>query len=314
MEIILNGINVFYVVLAIFAFILIKSSIVIVPQTKNYIVERFGKYNKTLTAGINIIVPIFDKVAHRVSVLERVVDFPKAPVFTKDNVEVFLSASVYYRVSDSHKSVYRIDDLANALQTTIFGQLRSVIGSMETDMILSNRAEINEKISQEIKDIAEDWGIQVTRTEILEVDFDKEITAAMKSQLVAERKRRAVVIESEGEKRSVELKADAKLYDVQKSADAELYQAEKMAEAVIVAANAERERIELIGKAIKDNGMAAVNFELVKGQIKAMEKVSTSDNTKLIFAPNDMSGALSAVAGVSDLWKNNSSILNRENN
>ena len=292
--------NVFLLLGIFFAVIIILSGIKTVPQSFEYIVERFGKYQKTLHPGINIIVPFLDQVKHKVSVRERVLEFPEEDVYSKDNVNVIIGAAIYYKVVDSKHSSYRVENLDLALRTTIFGQLRSVIGSMDTDEILSNRAMINEKISQQVEDAAQYWGVDVTRTELLGVKFSLDVQEAMEKQLKAEREKRAEILRAEGEKRSVELKAEAEFFDVQKKSDAELYQKEKEAEA-----------IEVVGKAIQEYGQLPAMLDLMQAQVKSIEKLSTSENAKLIFAPNNgMASLFASGEGLKEIFSGNDDILN----
>ena len=241
-----------------------------------------------------------DQVKHKVSVRERVLEFPEEDVYSKDNVNVIIGAAIYYKVVDSKHSSYRVENLDLALRTTIFGQLRSVIGSMDTDEILSNRAMINEKISQQVEDAAQYWGVDVTRTELLGVKFSLDVQEAMEKQLKAEREKRAEILRAEGEKRSVELKAEAEFFDVQKKSDAELYQKEKEAEA-----------IEVVGKAIQEYGQLPAMLDLMQAQVKSIEKLSTSENAKLIFAPNNgMASLFASGEGLKEIFKGNEEILN----
>tara|TARA_B100000700_G_scaffold230615_1_gene255020 strand:- start:1923 stop:2858 length:936 start_codon:yes stop_codon:yes gene_type:complete len=295
--------NLFWVIGIFFAIIVIFSGIKTVPQSFEYIVERFGKYHRTLEPGINIIIPFLDKVKHKVSVRERVLDFPEEDVYSKDNVNVIIGAAIYYKIVNSKYASYRVEDLNLALRTTIFGQLRSVIGSMDTDEILSNRTAINGKISEQVKEAAQYWGVDVTRTELLGVKFSHEVQEAMEKQLKAERTKREEILIAEGEKRSVELRAEAQFFDVQKQSDAELYQKQKEAEA-----------IEVVGKAIKEHGQLPAMLDLMQAQVKSIEKLSTSDNAKLIFAPNNSMASLFASGeGLKEIFGSNAEVLNAMN-
>ena len=179
----------------------------IVPQSKVYVVERFGKYFRTLNAGLNIIIPYLDTVAHRVDILERQLASQKISVITKDNVEVELETSVFYRVVDASKSVYRIADINLALQTETSSVVRSAAGKLELDQLQSSRDAMNSEIANSLSPSAEVWGIEITRTSITDVIIDEATKEAQRQQLNAERTRRATVAEAEGQKQSIELKA-----------------------------------------------------------------------------------------------------------
>jgi regulator of protease activity HflC (stomatin/prohibitin superfamily) len=173
----------------------------IVPQSRVYVVERFGKYFRTLNAGLSIIVPFLDSVAHRVDILERQLESQKISVITRDNVEVELETSVFYRVVDASRSVYRIADVNSALQTETSSVVRSAAGKLELDQLQSSRDSMNSEIAASLSPSAEVWGIEITRTSITDVIIDNATKDAQRQQLNAERTRRATVAEAEGQKK-----------------------------------------------------------------------------------------------------------------
>ena len=279
----------------------LKLGINVVPQSEVYVVERFGKYSRTLSAGLSLIVPYLDRVAHKVSVLERQLDEQPISVITKDNVEVTLETRVFYRVVDASRSVYRIRDIDQALKTASSSIVRSAAGKLDLDELQSSREAMNNEIAANLHSAAEVWGIEITRTEITDVVVDDETKEAQRLQINAERKRRAVVTEAEGEKRAIELRAEAELFKSQKEADAVRIAAEAEAYATTTKAQADADQTKLLSAAIAKNGMPAVEFEIAKRQVDAIGKLASADNSKTIIVPSEATaaiGALSSVLGV----------------
>ncbi|MEM7046121.1 MAG: SPFH domain-containing protein [Pseudomonadota bacterium] len=278
--------------LAIFTLYL---SVKIVPQSQVYVVERFGKYTRTLTAGLSVITPFLDRVAHRVSILERQLPEFTISVITKDNVEVKLEATVFYRVTEASRTVYRIRNVDGALHTAGTSIVRSAAGKLELDDLQSSRESMNEEIATNLQEAANIWGIEITRTEITDVIIDEQTKEAQRQQLNAERERRAAIARAEGEKRSIELAADAKLYEAEKNADAVRIEADAQAYAVKVKAQADAEQTTLIAKAIENNGQPAVNFEVMKQQVQAVMHLASSSTTKTVVIPTDITGVLGSL-------------------
>lgn len=206
--------------LLIVVIVMIKKGVQIVPQSMAYVIERFGKYTRTLPAGLNAIVPFLDQVAHRISILERQLPPFAISVITKDNVEVDLQATVFFRIIEAEKSVYRIQEVNDALPMAATAIVRSAGGKLELDDLQSSRDAMNQEIAVNLQQAAETWGLEITRTEIIDVIIDEETKAAQRQQLNAERERRALIAKAEGEKRAIELAAEAALYQAEKEAQA----------------------------------------------------------------------------------------------
>jgi regulator of protease activity HflC (stomatin/prohibitin superfamily) len=268
------------------------NGIKIVPQSQEYVVEQFGKYTKTLRAGLNYIIPIINRVAVKVSVLERQMEPQQISVITKDNVEIHLTTAVFFRVIDAAKSVYRITDIDQAVKTTVTSIVRSTGGQMEFDEVQSKRDFINERIKDSLSEACAVWGIEITRTEVLNVGVDAATSAAMQQQLNAERERRAVVTKAEGERQAQQLMADASLYTSQKQAESRR-----------VLADAEAYATQTVGSAIKENGQAAIDFEILKHQIDGITALARSPNSKLIIMPTDVTKTLGGLASLLETIK-----------
>ncbi len=268
------GVNAVFVALAIFVIISIFMGVRIVPQAEKFVVERFGRLHAVLGPGINFIVPFLDRVAHRISVLERQLPTASQDAITSDNVLVQVETSVFYRIVEPEKTVYRIRDVDAAIATTVAGIVRAEIGKMELDEVQSNRAQLITTIKSFVEDAVDDWGIQVTRAEILDVNLDAATRAAMLQQLNAERARRALVTEAEGKKRAVELNADA-----------ELYSAEQIAKARRIAADAEAYATGVVAQAIAENGLAAAQYQVALKQVEALEAVGKGAGANTVILP-----------------------------
>lgn len=292
------------ILLLIFVIITLRISIRIVPQSKIFVVERFGKYTRSLSPGLSIIVPYIDKVAHKVSILERQLPEFQISVITKDNVEVKLETTVFFRIVDPGRTVYRIKDVNEAVNTTASSIVRSAAGKLELDELQSSRESMNSEIANNLQQAADVWGIDVTRTEIIDVIIDEETQAAQRQQLNAERERRAVIARSEGDKRSIELAADAKLYEAQKSAEAVRIEADAEAYAVKVKAEADAEQTRLLAKAISGNGQPAIDFEVMKRQVDAISALASSPSAKTIILPTDVTSSLGSLETILSTFRN----------
>jgi regulator of protease activity HflC (stomatin/prohibitin superfamily) len=270
----LVGGNAVFLALAILIIIAIFKAVRIVPQSEKFVVERFGRLRAVLGPGINFTVPFLDRVAHKITILERQLPTASQDAITADNVLVKVETSVFYRITEPEKTVYRIRDVDGAIATTVAGIVRSEIGKLELDQVQSNRAQLIERVRDQVTAMVDDWGVEVTRAEILDVNLDEQTRAAMLQQLNAERARRAQVMEAEGKKRSVEL-----------AADADLYSAEQAAKARRVTADAEAYATGVIAVAIKENGLEAAQFQVALKQVEALQAVASGQGKQTILIP-----------------------------
>ncbi|MCA0273999.1 MAG: SPFH/Band 7/PHB domain protein [Proteobacteria bacterium] len=260
--------------IAVFVIICIYLGVRIVPQSQKFVIERFGRLRAVLGPGINFIVPFLDRVAHKISILERQLPNATQDAITTDNVLVKVETSVFYRITEPEKTVYRIRDVDGAIATTVAGIVRSEIGKMELDQVQSNRAQLISQVREQVAAMVDDWGIEVTRAEVLDVNLDEATRAAMLQQLNAERARRAQVTEAEGKKRSVEL-----------AADADLYAAQQQAKARRVTAEAEAFATSVIAEAIQKNGLEAAQYQVAVRQVEALEAVATGAGKQTVILP-----------------------------
>ena len=285
----LGGGGVVTLLIAGFIILSIFLGVRIVPQSQKFVVERFGRLRTVLGPGINFIIPFLDRVRHKISILERQLPNASQDAITSDNVLVQVETSVFYRILEPEKTVYRIRDVDAAIATTVAGIVRAEIGKMELDEVQSNRNQLIEQIKLLVEQAVDDWGIEVTRAEILDVNLDQATREAMLQQLNAERARRAQVTEAEGTRRSVEL-----------AADAELYAAEQAAKARKVEADAEAYATGVVAEAIKNNGLEAAQYQVALKQVEALTAVGSGNGKQTILLP---ANALDAFADAFTMLK-----------
>ncbi|SDF39820.1 SPFH domain, Band 7 family protein [Celeribacter baekdonensis] len=285
----LTGGNIVTLALAFFIVLLVLKGVRIVPQSEKFVVERFGRLRTVLGPGINFVIPLIDIVAHKISILERQLPNAMQDAITSDNVLVKVETSVFYRITEPERTVYRIRDVDAAIATTVAGIVRSEIGKMELDEVQSNRSSLIATIKASVEEAVNDWGIEVTRAEILDVNLDEATRAAMMQQLNAERARRATVMEAEGQKRSVELAADAALYS-----------AEQTAKARRVQADAEAYATGVVAEAIAKNGLEAAQYQVALKQVEALVSLGEGSGKQTIVVP---AAALEAFGDAFKLFK-----------
>lgn len=288
----LVGANAVLILFAVLLIFVVLKGVRIVPQSEKFVVERFGRFRAVLGPGINFIVPFLDVVRHEVSILERQLPNSTQDAITSDNVLVQVETSVFFRILEPERTVYRIRDVDAAIITTVAGIVRAEIGMMELDEVQSNRQILIERIKSQVAEAVDDWGIEVTRAEILDVNLDQATRDAMLQQLNAERARRAQVTEAEGQRRAVEL-----------AADAELYAAEQTAKARRVTAEAEAYATGVVAQAINENGLEAAQYQVALKQVEALSAMGQGSGNQTVVVP---AAALDAFADAFGLLKGRS--------
>lgn len=266
--------NIVLLLLAVLLVVVVIKGVKIVPQSEKYVIERFGRLRAVLGPGINLIVPFIDRVAHEISILERQLPNASQDAITKDNVLVRVETSVFYRITEPERTVYRIRDVDPAIATTVAGIVRAEIGKMDLDDVQANRSQLITTIKSSVEEAVDNWGIQVTRAEILDVNLDQATREAMLQQLNAERARRAQVTEAEGSKRAVEL-----------AADAELYASEQTAKARRILADAEAYATQAVAKAINENGLEAAQYQIALKQVESLIALGAGEGKQTIVVP-----------------------------
>ena len=288
----LSGGSVAVLLVALFIILSLYKGVRIVSQSEKHVVERFGRLRTVLGPGINFIVPFLDRVAHQISILERQLPNASQDAITADNVLVQVETSVFYRITEPERTVYRIRDVDGAISTTVAGIVRAEIGKMELDEVQANRAALISTIKASVEDAVDDWGIEVTRAEILDVNLDQATRDAMLQQLNAERERRAQVTRAEGQKRAVELEADA-----------DLYSAEQAAKARRVQADAEAYATGVVAEAIQKNGLEAAQYQVALKQVEALNALGGSEGSSTVVVP---ANALEAFGNAFNMLKGRS--------
>jgi regulator of protease activity HflC (stomatin/prohibitin superfamily) len=290
-------------IFVILAVVVLVGAIKIVPQGREFTVERFGRYTRTLKPGITILTPFMDAIGRRVNMMEQVLDVPRQDVITKDNVQVHVDAIVFIQVMDAAAAAYRVDNLTFAITQLAQTNLRTVVGSMELDDVLSQREVINTRLLATIDHATNPWGVKVTRIEIKDLQPPPDITNAMTRQMKAEREKRAVVTEAEGDKQSQVTRAEGAKQAAILEAEGRREAAFRDAEARERSAEAEAKATAFVSEAISKGDVNALNYFVAQKYVEAFGKFAESNNMKTLIVPADFAGITGSVAGVAQLVK-----------
>lgn len=297
------GFTLFVIVAIVLAFWLAKRALQIVSQGMEYTVLRFGKYNRTLGPGFHIIVPFYERIGHRLNMKERVLDVPRQEVITYDNAIVSVDGVVFFQIMDAAKAAYAVDELEYSILNLSMTNLRTVMGSMSLDDLLSKRDEINVRLLSTIDKATNPWGVKVTRVEIKDITPPVELADAMARQMKAERLKRAEILEAEGRRQSEILAAEGKKQSEILEAEGRKASAFLDAEARERLAEAEARATTMVSQAIAEGDINAVNYFVAQKYVEALGKFATSDNQKTFFLPMESNGVLGALGGMAELLK-----------
>jgi regulator of protease activity HflC (stomatin/prohibitin superfamily) len=293
----------FALALLFLAAVVAFSAIKIVPQGREFTVERFGRYTRTLKPGITILTPFFEGIGRRINMMEQVLEVPQQEVITKDNASVKVDAIVFIQVMDAAAAAYRVDNLIYAIQQLSQTNLRTVVGSMEMDEVLSQRDLINSRLLQAIDAATEPWGIKVNRIEIKDLTPPQDITNAMARQMKAERERRAVITEADGEKQAAIARAEGAKQSAILQAEGRKEAAFRDAEARERSAAAEAKATEMVSDAIAEGNVNAINYFVAQKYVEAFAQLASSNQAKTVIVPAEMGALVGALGGIGELVK-----------
>ncbi len=283
------------------AIFIVFSIVKIVPQGYEFTVERFGRYMRTLKPGISFLTPFVESVGRRVNMMERVFDVPQQDVITKDNVNVRVDGIVFTQVIDAAQAAYRVDNLDNAITQLAMTNLRTVVGSMELDEVLSQRDSINTRLLTVIDHATSPWGIKVNRIEIKDLKPPADITDSMARQMKAERERRALIIEADGEKQAAIARAEGQKQAAVLQSEGRKEAAYRDAEARERSAEAEARATDMVSQAIAKGDVQAINYFVAQKYVEAFGRFADSNNTKTLIVPADLASIGGAISGISEL-------------
>lgn len=286
-----------------FAILMVFMSVKSVPQGDEYTVERFGRYTKTLNPGLNIIMPIIDRIGNKLNMMEQVRDVPSQEVITKDNAMVTVDGVVFFQIMDAAKASYEVNNLEIAVLNLVMTNIRTVMGSMDLDELLSRRDDINARLLNVVDDATTPWGIKVTRIEIKDIAPPRDLVDAMARQMKAEREKRANILEAEGLRQAEILRAEGEKQGAILDAEGRKEAAFRDAEARERFAEAEATATKVVSKAIAEGDVQAINYFVAQKYVESLKDIASADNSKLILMPLEASNVIGALGGISELAK-----------
>ena len=297
----IEGISIVVVVLLLLVLVTLYKGIVVVPQGYNYTVERFGKYIRTLQPGFHVIIPWFDRISNKANMMEQVLEVPSQEVITRDNAMVRVDGVAFFQIIDAARATYEVNRLEYALVNLVMTNLRTVMGSMDLDQLLSHRDEINARILAVVDEAAGPWGVKVTRIEIKDILPPSDLVEAMAQQMIAEREKRAAILRAEGVRQSAILEADGEKQAQILKAEGEKEAAFREAEARERLAEAEAKATRMVSDAIAEGDVRAVNYFVATKYVQALEQLASAPNQKVLMMPVEASGVIGSIAGIAEI-------------
>jgi regulator of protease activity HflC (stomatin/prohibitin superfamily) len=299
----LFGFDVFVLVIVALAVLTLFAGVKTVPQGYNWTVERFGRYTNTLKPGLNIIVPYFDRIGHKMNMMEQAIDIPQQDVITKDNATVTVDGLAFFQVIDAAKASYEIANLDQAIVKLTMTNIRSVMGAMDLDQMLSHRDEINERLLRVVDAAVGPWGVKVNRIEIKDIVPPANLVQSMGRQMQAEREKRAEILTAEGSRQSAILKAEGQKQSQILEAEGRREAAFRDAEARERLAEAEAKATAMVSEAVGRGDVASLNYFIAQKYIEAFGKLATSPNQKVLIVPMEATAVLGSLAGIGEIAK-----------
>jgi regulator of protease activity HflC (stomatin/prohibitin superfamily) len=299
----MGGFSTFALVILALAIATVIAGVKVVPQGYEWTVERFGRYRTTLRPGLNLIVPYVDRIGHKLNMMETVFDIQSQEVITRDNAMVRADGVVFYQVLDAARAAYEVNDLDRAINNLTMTNIRTVMGSMDLDELLSQRDKINAQLLIVVDAATTPWGVKVTRIEIKDIQPPQDLIDSMARQMKAEREKRAVILDAEGLRQSEILRAEGEKKAVMLDAEGRKEAAFRDAEARERAAEAEAKATQMVSDAIARGNINAINYFVAQKYVEALKVIGSAPNQKLVLMPLEASGIIGSIAGISELAK-----------
>src|SRR5947208_10208815 len=299
----LVGVNVFVIVLVLLVILTIFSAVKTVPQGYHWTVERFGRYTRTLSSGLNLIVPYFDRIGRKINMMEQVIDIPQQDVISKDNATVTVDGIAFFQVMDAAKASYEVANLHQGIIVLTMTNIRSVVGGMDLDQMLSHRDEINERLLRVVDAAVSPWGIKVNRIEIKDIEPPQDLVASMGRQMKAEREKRAEILTAEGQRQSAILRAEGAKQGQILEAEGRREAAFRDAEGRERSAQAEAKATEMVSEAVANGDIAALNYFIAEKYLRAFSQLAQSPNQKILMLPIEAMNVLGSLAGIGEIVK-----------
>ena len=297
------GFQEFVILILVLAVVLVAMGVKSVPQGTEFTVERFGRYTRTLRPGLNLITPIIDRIGSKLNMMERVMDVPSQEVITRDNAMVTVDGVVFFQVLDAAKAAYEVNQLEHAILNLTMTNIRTVMGSMDLDELLSQRDTINAQLLTVVDDATTPWGVKVTRIEIKDITPPRDLVDSMARQMKAEREKRASILEAEGIRASEILRAEGEKQSAILDAEGKRQAAFLEAEAREREAEAEAKATHMVSQAIAKGDLNAINYFVATKYVDALQSIAMSPNEKLVLMPLEASSVIGALGGISELAK-----------
>jgi regulator of protease activity HflC (stomatin/prohibitin superfamily) len=297
----LGGFEIIALLLILLVLAVLWSTVKTVPQGYNYTIETFGRYTRTLMPGLHILVPVMERIGYKMNMKEQVIDIPSQDIITKDNAMVTVDGVNFFQVLNAAKAAYEVENLRGAIVNLTMTNIRTVMGSMDLDELLSNRDTINARLLQVVDAATEAWGVKVTRIEIKDIAPPRDLVDSMARQMKAEREKRAQILEAEGLRQGAILKAEGEKQAVMLAAEGRKEAAFRDAEARERAAQAEAKATEMVSKAIAEGNVQAINYFVANNYVKALESLAKAPNQKVLMMPLDASSVIGSLAGLAEI-------------